>query len=101
MRKAYADLKRLESVKSDYYRGELSKQELDALGWEPWRKNAVLRTDMSDHLQSDPDIIKQSDKVVYLETVVDFLDRVLRSLNSRTWDIKNAVEWNKTQSGLI
>ena len=56
---------------------------------------------MRDHLQSDPDIIKQSDKVVYLETVVDFLDRVLRSLNSRTWDIKNAVEWNKTQSGLI
>ena len=101
LRKAYADLKRLESVKSDYYRGELSKQELDALGWEPWRKNAVLRTDMRDHLQSDPDIIKQSDKVVYLETVVDFLDRVLRSLNRRTWDIKNAVEWNKTQSGLI
>ena len=39
LRKAVADLKRLENVKSDYYRGELSKEELDQLGWEPWRKN--------------------------------------------------------------
>ena len=101
LRKAVADLKRLENVKSDYYRGELSKEELDKLGWEPWRKNAVLRSDMRDQLDSDPDIIKQQDKVYYLETTVDFLDRVLRSLNSRGWDIKNAVEWNKLQSGLI
>ena len=91
LRKAVADLKRLENVKSDYYRGELSKEELDQLGWEPWRKNAVLRSDMRDQLDSDPDIIKQQDKVYYLETTVDFLDRVLRSLNSRGWDIKNAV----------
>tara|TARA_B100002019_G_scaffold293114_1_gene318807 strand:- start:3148 stop:3591 length:444 start_codon:yes stop_codon:yes gene_type:complete len=101
LRKAIADLKRLESVKSDYYRGELSREELDSLGWEPWRKNAVLRSDMRDQLDSDPDVIKQQDKVYYLETTVDFLDRVLRSLNSRGWDIKNAVEWNKLQSGLI
>ena len=98
LRKAVADLKRLENVKSDYYRGELSKEELDQLGWEPWRKNAVLRSDMRDQLDSDPDVIKQQDKVYYLETTVDFLDRVLRSLNSRGWDIKNAVEWNKLQS---
>jgi hypothetical protein len=101
LRKAVADLKRLENIKNDYYRGELSKEELDQLGWEPWRKNAVLRSDMRDQLDSDPDIIKQQDKVYYLETTVDFLDRVLRSLNSRGWDIKNAVEWNKLQSGLI
>ena len=101
LRKAVADLKRLENVKSDYYRGELSKEELDQLGWEPWRKNAVLRSDMRDQLDSDPDVIKQQDKVYYLETTVDFLDRVLRSLNSRGWDIKNAVEWNKLQSSLI
>ena len=101
LRKAVADLKRLENIKSDYYRGELAKEELDQLGWEPWRKNAVLRSDMRDQLDSDPDVIKQQDKVYYLETTVDFLDRVLRSLNSRGWDIKNAVEWNKLQSGLI
>lgn len=101
LRKAVADLKRLERVKSDYYRGELSKEELDSLGWEPWRKNAILRSDMRDQLDSDSDVIKQQDKVYYLETTVDFLDRVLRSLNGRGWDIKTAVEWAKMQSGLI
>ena len=84
LRKAVADLKRLENIKSDYYRGELSKEELDQLGWEPWRKNAVLRSDMRDQLDSDPDVIKQQDKVYYLETTVDFLDRVLRKLFSAT-----------------
>ena len=64
-------------------------------------KEPVLRSDMRDQLDSDPDVIKQQDKVYYLETTVDFLDRVLRSLNSRGWDIKNAVEWNKLQSSLI
>ena len=101
LRKAVADLKRLERVKADYYRGELSKEELDNLGWEPWRKNSVLRTDMREHLDSDADVIRQQDKVYYLETTVDFLDRVLRSLNGRGWDIKTAVEWAKMQSGLI
>ncbi len=101
LRKAQADLARLERVKSEYFRGELSKEELDQLGWEPWRKNSVLKSDMRAILDGDGDVIKQQDKIWYLETTVDFLDRVLRSLNSRTWDIKNAVEWNKTQSGLL
>jgi|TARA_B110000908_G_scaffold10662_1_gene12712 hypothetical protein len=101
VRKAAADLHRLERVKSEYFRGELSREELDSLGWEPWRKNSVLKSDMRSVLDGDGDVIKQQDKVYYLETTVDFLDRVLRSLNSRTWDIKNAVEWNKTQAGLI
>ena len=92
---------RLERVKSEYFRGELSKEELDQLGWEPWYKNSVLKSDMRAVLDGDGDIIKQQDKIWYLETTVDFLDRVLRSLNSRTWHIKNAVEWNKTQSGLL
>ena len=101
LRKAQSDLARLERVKSEYFRGELSKEELDQLGWEPWRKNSVLKSDMRAVLDGDGDIIKQQDKIWYLETTVDFLDRVLRSLNSRTWDIKNAVELNKTQSGLL
>ena len=46
LRKAQSDLARLERVKSEYFRGELSKEELDHLGWEPWRKNSVLKSDM-------------------------------------------------------
>ena len=35
-------------------------------------KERVLRSDMRDQLDSDPDVIKQQDKVYYLETTVDF-----------------------------
>jgi hypothetical protein len=40
-------------------------------------------------------------KVEYIRTVVDFLDRVMRSLHSRTWDIKNGIEWTKFTNGLM
>ncbi len=56
LRKAQADLARLERVKSEYFRGELSKEELDQLGWEPWYKNSVLKSDMRAVLDGDGDI---------------------------------------------
>ena len=40
-------------------------------------------------------------KVKYLETIVDFLDRTLRQISNRTFTIKNAIDWRKFTSGAI
>ena len=40
-------------------------------------------------------------KVAYLNTVVKYLEQVLRSINNRTFLIKNAIEWKKFTSGAI
>ena len=39
------------------------------------------------------------DKVAYYKTLVFTLEQILRSLNSRTWDLKTAVEWQKFTNG--
>ena len=61
----------------------------------------VLKTDLSIYIESDEDIIKIEHKIAYLETVVKYLDGVLRSISSRGWDIKNAISWRQFESGMI
>lgn len=101
LRKSEASLLKLRRIKMQYFRGELSKQELDALGWEQWLGPKPLKQDMNEMLDADDDVIEQTNKVEYIRTVADFLERVLRSLNSRTWDIKNSIEWTKFTNGLM
>jgi hypothetical protein len=47
----------------------------------------------------DEDLNLLTDKIEYYKTVVFTLEQILRSLNSRTWDIKSAIEWNKFTNG--
>jgi len=99
LRKADTDYIKLRRTKASYYRGELSKQELDDLGWEPYLLNRPLKNELDDIVNSDEDIIRILDKVEYLKTLVYHLEQIIRSINSRTWDIKSAIEWYKFTNG--
>jgi hypothetical protein len=101
LRRSQAALYKLRKVKTSYFRGELSREELVALGWDQWLGPKPLKSDMNEMLDSDDDVIEQTNKVEYIATVGDFLERVLRNLNSRTWDIKNSIEWTKFTNGLL
>lgn len=100
-RKAEADYLRLRKLKYRYYRGELSKQELDELGWEQFLSNRPLKNEMEDVMNMDDDIIHAMDKMEYIKTVLYQLEQILKSINSRTWDVKSAIEWYKFTNGGI
>jgi len=61
----------------------------------------ILRTDIDKYLDSDIDLQKQKQKVDYLSTTVDFLDRTIRQIGNRGFTIKNAIDWRKFTSGAI
>jgi|TARA_R110002020_G_scaffold402214_4_gene612421 hypothetical protein len=61
----------------------------------------ILRTDIDKYLDSDVDLQKQKQKVDYLDTTVDFLDRTIRQIGNRGFTIKNAIDWRKFTSGAI
>ena len=61
----------------------------------------ILRTDIDKYLDSDIDLQKQKQKVDYLSTTVDFLDRTIRQISNRGFTIKNAIDWRKFTSGAI
>ena len=79
----------------------MSREELSNLGWEQYLGIKPLKNDLHEILNADDDVSKQEDKAEYIRTIVDFLERVLRSLNSRSFDIKNSIEWEKFTNGLL
>ena len=61
----------------------------------------ILRQDVDKYINADSEIIKASQKVTYLKTIVDYLDKLIRQISNRTFTIKNAIEWRKFTSGAI
>ena len=61
----------------------------------------ILRTDIDKYLDADIDLQKSKQKVDYLQTTVDFLDRTIRQIANRGFTIKNAIDWRKFTSGAI
>ena len=95
--KAKGDYKRLYRDKWEYYGG---KADAKVYITKPFDLK-VLKSDLSVYIESDEDIIQCEHKVAYLETVVKYIDGVLRSINSRGWDIKNAIDWKKFEAGMM
>ena len=101
IRKAESDYYNTRRLKYRYYRGEMTQVELDDNGWEQWQGNKPLKNEMDEFLQCDKDLIEFQDKVEYFRTVIYTLEQILRSINSRTWDIKTAVEYLKFTNGMM
>jgi hypothetical protein len=101
LRKYESEYYRLRGRKMKWYRGELTRQDLEELGWEQWLGNKPLKNELDDSIQCDEDIIKAVDRVDYIKAVLYQLEQILRSLNGRTWDIKSAIEWTKFTNGLM
>lgn len=101
LRKSEANYAILRRKKFRYYRGEMSYTELAEEGWEQWQGTKPLKNEMDEFLSTDTDLIQLQDKVEYFKTVIFYLEQVIRSLNSRTWDIKNHIEWIKWTNGSL
>lgn len=93
--------KTLSKVLSEYYRGDLNNPEdLDELGRPPWEKT-VLKQDIAQYIEGDQEMIAHVSKMVYQEEVVSLLEDILKSINNRGFQIKNALDWRKlTNFGL-
>lgn len=101
LRKAESDYYNTRRLKYRYYRGEMTQMELEDNGWEQWQGNKPLKNEMDEFLQCDQHLIELQDKVEYFKTVIYTLEQILRSINSRTWDIKTAVEYMKFTNGMM
>ncbi len=99
LRKAESEYANLRRKKFRYYRGEMTREELEDENWTQWQGAKPLKNEMDEYLSCDSDMIATLDKIEYLKVVVYQLEQIIRSINSRTWDIKNAIEILKFQNG--
>ena len=83
--------------KCEYYTGKAPAQ---VYAEKPFNLK-LLKTDVDKYLDSDPELAKYKQKVDYIQTVVDFLDRTIKQISNRGFQIKNAIDWRKFTSGAI
>jgi len=91
------ELRTMKRNKWEYYTGKADPSVYQAKPFDL----KIMRTDIDKYLEADEDLQKLSQKIAYLITVVDFLDKTLRVIVNRTYTIKNAIEWRRFQSGAI
>ena len=94
--KAKGDYKRLYREKWEYYGG---KADAKIYISKPFDLK-VLKTDLSVYITSDDEVIDAENKIGYLETVLDYIKGVIKSVDNRGWDIRNAIEWKKFEAGM-
>lgn len=91
--------KDLSLKKYEYYNGKMSQEELDELNWEPFMKR-LMKNEIDMYLDSDKDIIQNNIRIVNQKEKLAFLEEVIKNLNQRNFQIKNAIEWKKFTNGV-
>ena len=97
--KAKKDYNTLRQLKFRYYRGELSKNELEQNNWEQWQGVKPLKNEMEEFLEGDYDLAEAQLRQEYLESVINYLESIMGQIKSRDWQIRNSIEWKKFISG--
>lgn len=78
-----------------YYSG---KAEPDVYIEKPF-DHKVLKNDLDKYLDADDELIKSLSKLDYYQTMLSYLDSILKTILNRTYQIKNAIEFMRFTAG--
>ena len=95
--KAKGDYKILFRDKWEYYGGKADAKVYAAKPFDI----KVLKTDLTMYIQSDDEILELQNKISYYESIIKYIDGVIKSIDNRGWDIRNAQDWKKFEAGMI
>ena len=80
----------------NYYTG---KATAEVYAEEPFPYKVREKDAIQRHLEADDKMNKVDMKIKYYDTMLKFLEEIIRNISGRTYQIKNAIEWNKFQAG--
>lgn len=89
--------KQYHKLKHEYYTGKLSQSELNELGWEPFQ--FVLKNDLQVYMDADKDLCERLLKLSVQKEKVQYLEDIIKTLNTRGFLIKNAIDFIRFTSG--
>ena len=89
--------KQFYKLKHEYYTGKLSQSELNELGWEPFQ--FVLKNDLQVYMEADKELCERLLKLNVQKEKVQFLEDIIKTLNTRVILIKNAIDFIRFTSG--
>ena len=96
--RAANEYNRLYKLKWEYYTGKIDEETLKQKGWEPF-DHKILRNDISVYMNGDDDLSLRKEKMAYIQSIVNYLEEVVKEITFRHTKIKNAIEWRRFLSG--
>lgn len=92
------ELCQLRSKKAKYFRGEMTREELEECGWEQWQYK-TLKSEVEALLDADQEVQTITARVEYIKIGVQYLESVLGEIRSRSFHIKNIITWAQFRAG--
>jgi len=95
-----ADFKysRMKKVKWEYYTGKLDDDQLQQHGWEPFP--FVLKSEITTYFESDEDLNRLTAQKMLHEEIVEVCQSILKELNSRTFQLRDFIAWERFIQGV-
>lgn len=99
LRKYEADLKELKLQKYEFYILGPT-EETHAKGWKLPPVGKVLKADIGQYMDADPDIIKQTLKIAAQNEKLELLESILKTVMNRNFNISAFINWEKFRNGI-
>ena len=94
--KAREQYTKIRLERHNYYTGKAPAEvyEEEPFPYKVREKDAIQR-----HMDADEKLTKIDMKIRYYDVTLKFLEEIIRNISGRTYQIKNAIEWQKFQAG--
>jgi hypothetical protein len=99
LNKIQLDMLELKNAKTKYFRGEMTREELNERGWVQWQYK-TLKSEIESLLDGDSDMQKLYAREAYVKTAIYFLESVIGEIRSRSFHCKNIITWMQFRSGV-
>ena len=94
--KARTQYTKIKLERYNYYTGKAEPEVYaeDPFPYKVREKDAIQR-----HLDADERLTTIDLKIRYYDATLKFLEEIIKTISNRTYQIKNAIEWHRFQSG--
>lgn len=89
---------KLRKLKWEYYTGKLDEATLRNYGWQAFPY--VLKSDVSIYMESDKDLLALQEMKSVHEELVELCTSIIKELNSRTFQAKDIITWERFIQGV-
>ena len=86
--------------KYEYYNDRMSQEELEQYSLEPFVKR-LMKNEVDHYIDADKDINNVKMKITAQNEKISLLEEIVKNLNQRNFQIRNAIEWAKFTNGTV
>lgn len=89
---------KMKRIMFEYYTGKMDQETLEKYNLEPFEY--ILKSDISLYMDSDERLNKYKVKKAIYEEVISICNAILKELNSRTFQLRSYIDYEKFINGL-